>query len=182
MVFLGDSITAGWRLKEYFPDRDVLNRGIGGQVTGEMLGRFKTDVIDLKPAAVLILAGTNDLARGTPIEIIENNLAMMADLAGHHKIKVAIASVLPVSDYHKQKNPAFEMTRRRPPQLINALNAWIRNLCQARGYVYIDYAAQLTDGSGFLREDTADDGLHPNALGYRLMAPVAQETMARLAK
>ena len=81
VVFLGDSITDGWRLNEYFSDRDFVNRGISGQITGEMLGRMKADVIDLKPEAVLVLAGTNDIARGVPLKTIEDNLAMIADLA-----------------------------------------------------------------------------------------------------
>ena len=110
VVFLGDSITDGWRLNEYFPDRDFVNRGISGQITGEMLGRMQADVIALKPEAVIILAGTNDIARGIPLTTIENNLAMIADLAEYHKIKPLIASVLPVSDYHKDQNPAYQMS------------------------------------------------------------------------
>ena len=81
VVFLGDSITDLWRLNEYFPDRDFVNRGISGQITGEMLARIKADVLDLHPEAMLILGGTNDLARGIPLTAIENNYWMMADLA-----------------------------------------------------------------------------------------------------
>lgn len=173
VVFLGDSITDGWRLNEYFPDRDFVNRGISGQITGEMLGRMKADVIDLKPAAVLVLAGTNDIARGVELATIQNNLTMIADLAEFHGIKPLFASVLPVSDYHKDKNPAYEQTKRRPPELIRQLNAWIENFCRQRNFVYVDYYSQLVDQAGYLRADLADDGLHPNAAGYRLMAPVA---------
>ncbi len=94
-----------------FRGRDLLvNRGISGRATGEMLGRMKADVIDLKPAAMLVLAGTNDIARGTPLSTIENNLVMMADLADVYKIKPMFASVLPVSDYHKDRDPRSEMT------------------------------------------------------------------------
>ncbi|MGB9604654.1 MAG: GDSL-type esterase/lipase family protein [Bryobacteraceae bacterium] len=173
VVFLGDSITDGWPLNEYFPGRDFVNRGISGQITGEMLGRMKADVIDLKPAAVLVLAGTNDIARGVELTTIENNLTMIADLAEFHGIKPLFASLLPVSDYHKDKNPAYEQTRRRPPELIRRLNEWIQNFCRQRNFVYVDYYSQLVDSAGFLRADLADDGLHPNAAGYRLMAPVA---------
>src|SRR5262249_9467187 len=111
VVFMGDSITDFWRLNEYFPDRDFVNRGISGQITGQMLGRFKSDILDLHPDAVLILAGTNDLARQISLVAIENNYLMMADLASAYKIKVIFASVLPVSDYHKDQNPAYEMTK-----------------------------------------------------------------------
>ena len=173
VVFLGDSITDGWPLNEYFPGRDFVNRGISGQITGEMLGRFKADVVDLKPAAVLVLAGTNDIARGVELTTIQNNLTMIADLAEFHGIRPLFASLLPVSDYHKDKNPAFEQTRRRPPELIRRLNEWIQSFCRQRNFVYVDYYSQLVDGAGSLRADLADDGLHPNAAGYRLMAPVA---------
>jgi lysophospholipase L1-like esterase len=173
VVFLGDSITDGWRLNEYFPERDFVNRGISGQITGEMLGRMEADVIDLKPEAVLILAGTNDIARGVSLAAIENNLAMIAELAEYHKIKPLIASVLPVSDYHKDQNPAFEMGRTHPPQTIHALNEWIRSFCRERNLLYVDYYAATVDANGFLKADLADDGLHPNGAGYRVMAPVA---------
>lgn len=173
VVFLGDSITEGWRLNEYFPGRDFVNRGISGQVTGEMLGRMKADVIDLKPAAMLVLAGTNDIARGVEPTTIQNNLTMIADLAEFHGITPLFASVLPVSDYHKDKNPAWEHTRRRPPETIRRLNQWIQDFCRRRNFIFVDYYSHVVDGAGFLRADLADDGLHPNAAGYRLMAPVA---------
>ena len=92
VVFLGDSITDLWRLNEYFPDRDFINRGISGQMASQMLGRMKADVIDLHPAAVVILAGTNDLAREIPLTAIEDDYLMLADLATAAKIKVIFAS------------------------------------------------------------------------------------------
>jgi lysophospholipase L1-like esterase len=173
VVFLGDSITDFWRLNEYFPDRDFVNRGIGGQTSSQMLGRLKADVLDLKPAAVLVLAGTNDIARGIPLSTIQNNLAMIAELAQAHHVAPLLASVLPVSDYHKDENPAWEATRRRPPEAIRALNAWIQSFCRERNYTYVDYFSVLVDQAGFLRADLANDGLHPNSAGYRLMAPIA---------
>ncbi len=173
VVFLGDSITDGWRLNEYFPDRDFVNRGISGQITGEMLGRMMADVVNLHPAAVLILGGTNDIARGVPLATIENNLTMITDLASFYKIRVILASVTPVSDYHKNVEPRYEMTRTRPPDLIRSLNGWIRGICNERGYTYLDYFDALVDSSGFLKADLADDGLHPNSGGYRIMAPLA---------
>jgi lysophospholipase L1-like esterase len=173
VVFLGDSITDAWRLNEYFTGRDFVNRGISGQITGQMLGRMKADVIDLKPAGVIVLAGTNDIARGIPLGTIQNNLAMIAALAQANNITPIIASVLPVSDYHKDQNPAWEMTKRRPPETIRSLNAWIQNFCRQRNYVYVDYYTALADQAGFLRAEAANDGLHPNSAGYRLMAPIA---------
>lgn len=180
VVFLGDSITDGWRLNEYFPERDFVNRGISGQITGEMLGRMKADVIDLKPAAMLVLAGTNDLARGVPISTIQNNLSMIADLAEAHKIKPIFASVLPVSDYHKDQNPQYEQSPRRPPASILALNAWLMDFCRKRNFVYLDYFSRMVDQAGFLTANLADDGLHPNSAGYRVMAPLALEAIDKL--
>lgn len=172
VVFLGDSITDLWRLNEYFPDRDFVNRGISGQVSGQMLGRMKADVIDLHPAAVVILAGTNDLAREIPLTSIEDNYLMLADLAAASKIKVIFASVLPVSDTHKDADPSFERTPSHPPAFIQALNDWLRKFCAQRGYTYLDYYPALLDNQGQLDTDLSDDGLHPNAKGYRLMAPL----------
>ena len=177
IVFLGDSITDGWRLNEYFPNRDFVNRGISGQITGEMLGRMKADVVDLKPSGMIVLAGTNDIARGVPLATIENNLTMIADLADHYKIKPLFASVLPISDYHKDVNPRFEMSTQRPPASILELNRWIENLCKQRHYPYVDYFSQMVDPTGYMKADLADDGLHPNSAGYRVMGPIAMDAI-----
>ena len=179
VVFLGDSITDGWRLNEYFPDRDFINRGIGGQITSQMLGRMMADVVLLKPSAVIVLAGTNDIARGVPIATIQSNLEMIADLAEFHKIKPIFCSVLPVHDYNKSKNPAWETTRRRPLDTIRALNQWILQLCRKRNFLYVDYYSAMVDASGFLKAELAEDGLHPNAAGYRVMAPLAIDAITK---
>lgn len=179
VVFLGDSITDGWRLNEYFSGKPYVNRGIGGQITGEMLGRMKADVIDLKPAAMLVLAGTNDLARGIVVATIRNNLSMIADLAVANGIKPIFASILPVSDYHKDRDPSYEMTRTRPPATIRELNAWLQSMCKQRGFTYCDYFSAVVDADGFIKADFANDGLHPNAAAYRAMGPVAQAAIDR---
>ena len=180
VIFLGDSITDRWRLNEYFPDRDFLNRGIGGQVTGQMLGRMESDVIRLQPAALIVLGGTNDIARGTPVPAIEDNLAAIAELADYYKIKVVLCSVLPVSDYHKDADPNYERTRTRPLATIRALNDWIKSFCARRNLIYLDYYSKLVDSSGLLKADLADDGLHPNSAGYRLMAPLVLEVASHI--
>jgi lysophospholipase L1-like esterase len=181
VVLLGDSITEGWRINEYFPDKDFVNRGIGGQTTGEMLGRMRADVIDLKPAMVVILGGTNDLARNVAVSAIENNWIMMADLAAANGIKAVFSSVLPVSDVHKRVNPLFERTPARQPVLIKALNDWLERFCAQRKLTYVDYFNALRDDSGMLTEDLSDDGLHPNGKGYRIMAPLLAEATAKTA-
>ncbi len=173
VVFMGDSITDFWRLNEYFTGREYVNRGISGQITGEMLGRMKADVLDLHPKAVLFLAGTNDIARGVSVKTVENNLSMMADLCRANGIKPVFASITPVSDYHKAENPRNEMTKARPPATIVEINNWLREYCASHNYIYVDYYNALKDTNGVLGPDLSDDGLHPNAKGYRIMAPLA---------
>jgi len=170
VVFLGDSITDGWRLEEYFPGNDFVNRGISGQTAGQMLGRFKQDVVDLSPAAVVILAGTNDIAKKVPQEIIEDQLMMMFDLADKHRIKVILCTLLPVSDYAKGRGIRFVQTERRPPARITLLNDWLKVAARNRRYRLVDYHLVMADDNGFLKQDASDDGLHPNATGYRTMS------------
>lgn len=181
VVFLGDSITDGWRLNEYFPERDFINRGISGQTTGQMLGRMRADVLDLKPAALVVLAGTNDIARGVPLRTIQHNLAMIAELAASRGIKVILASVLPVHNYNKDQDPRFERTVQRSLKAILDLNDWIRDFAKRNGHIYLDYYTAMVDANGFLRQDLADDGLHPNAAGYRVMAPLVGTAIEKAA-
>lgn len=171
VVFLGDSITDGWRLANYFPGRPYVNRGISGQTTPQMLVRFYRDVINLKPAAFILLAGTNDIARNTgpqTAEMIQDNVQAMAELAKAHNIKVVLCSLTPVSDYGKAPQ-----TGRRPPADILKLNAWLSDYAARTGAIYADYFTPLADEKGFLKQGFSEDGLHPNAKGYELMAPVA---------
>lgn len=172
VVLLGDSITSQWRIHEYFPEEDFINRAIDGQITGQLLGRMKADVVDLRPTAVVIQGGTFDLTRNIPLTAIEDNYVAMADIARANNIKPVFASVLPVSDYYASANPDFERTATRPPAYIRALNDWIKALCAQRGYTYLDFYSALVDETGALSRQVSDDGLLPNALGYRLMAPV----------
>jgi lysophospholipase L1-like esterase len=179
VVFLGDSITDAWRLNEYFTGRDFVNRGIGGQTTLQMLARFRQDVVALNPKAVVVLGGTNDIAAGVAPNQIEDNLATIGDLARAHGIKPVFASILPVSDYHKDADSHYEMTPNRPPAAIQAINGWLRSYCQSQGFVYMDYYSAVVDSAGRMQADLSDDGLHPNAKGYRVMSPVALEAIGR---
>ena len=182
VVFMGDSITDSWRLAEYFPGRPYINRGISGQTTPQMLIRFRPDVIALKPKVVAILAGTNDIAGNTgpmTLEMIEDNIRSMSELAAANGIRVVLASVLPISDYNK--NARGEQTIRsvaRPPEKIVALNKWMKEYAAANKLVYLDYFSATVDDRGFLKEALANDGLHPNADGYKLMAPLAEKAIA----
>jgi lysophospholipase L1-like esterase len=180
VVFMGDSITDNWghHVAAFFPGKPYLNRGISGQVTAQMLLRFYQDVIALKPKVVLILAGTNDIGGNigpVPLETIENNLAAMTEMARGGNIKVILASLTPVCDYH-QKSP---QTARRPPEKILALNRWIKDYCVKNGLIYLDYFSATVDDKGMFQAAITDDGLHPNASGYAIMAPLAEKAIAQ---
>jgi len=180
VVFLGDSITDAWRLNEYFIGRDFVNRGIGGQTTLQMLARFEQDVASLNPKLVVVLGGTNDIAAGISVNQIEADLTAIGDLAKAHGIKAVFASILPVGDYHKADDPHFEMTVNRPPETIQTINSWMRGWCQSQGWTYLDYYSAMVDAAGRMQADLSDDGLHPNAKGYRVMSPVALEAIGRV--
>jgi len=172
VVFLGDSITDNWRLNEYFPDRDFINRGISGQTTDQMLGRFEADVVQLHPQAVVIFGGTNDLYRRIPVAAVENNIRAMAEVAQFNGIRVLIATLLPVSDYHKDRDPNYQRSPWRPPAEIREVNRWIQSFCASREFTFVDYYSEVVDAAGFFKPDLSDDGLHPDSQGYRMMAPV----------
>jgi len=179
VVFYGDSITDIWKLPDYFPGKPYVNRGIGGQTTPQMLVRFRQDVIDLHPKVVVILAGTNDIAGNTgPMrtEDIEGNLASMAELARAHGIRVVLASNLPVHNYTEKSKDFFAQ---RPMARILELNAWLKAYCEKNKIVYLDYFSALVDDKGLLKKDLADDGLHPNAAGFKIMAPLAEAAIAK---
>jgi lysophospholipase L1-like esterase/sugar lactone lactonase YvrE len=186
VVFFGDSITDNWSKAGYggfFPGRPYVNRGIGGQTTSQMLLRFRADVLALKPDVVVILAGTNDIAgNGGPValEVVEQNLATMAELARSHGIRVVLASLLPVSDDQRDASgQPITRTAGRPPATLKALNGWLADYARRHGHVYLDYAAAVADAGGVLKPELNDDGLHPNAAGYAVMAPRAEEAIAR---
>ena len=182
VVFLGDSITRQWRLNQYFPDEDYLNRGLNEQLTGQLLTRMKSDVVDLKPGAVVIQGGSFDLTHDVPLALIANNIQLMADVATANNIKVVIASVLPVSDYHKDESPTNERTPSHPPVQIRAINDWLKAFASQHKFSYVDFYGTVVDGQGFLMADASDDGLHPNAKGYRLMAPVLARALDQTLK
>lgn len=179
IVFFGDSITDMWNLPDYFPGKPYVNRGIGGQTTPQMLVRFRQDVIDLQPKVVVILAGTNDIAGNTgPMrnEDIEANYASFAELARAHAIHVVYSSILPVHNYTARAKDFFAQ---RPQGRILQLNQWLKDYCAKNDLVYLDYFSALVDDQGMLKKDLADDGLHPNAAGYKIMAPLAEAAIQK---
>jgi lysophospholipase L1-like esterase len=178
VVFFGNSITIGWlhTMPSFFKDRPFINRGIGGQTTPQMLLRFRQDVIDLKPEAVVILAGTNDIAGNTgpmTLDQIMDNLQSMAELARASGIKVILCSVLPASDYPWK--PGLE-----PNKKIPALNAMIKEYTVLSGDHYLDYYSALVNDHNGMDKELADDGVHPTKAGYEIMAPLALDAINKL--
>lgn len=181
VVFMGDSITDGWKLDQYFPGQPYVNRGISGQTTPQMLIRFRPDVIYLKPKVVVILAGTNDISSYPGpfvLDGIKANLTSMVELAHANGINVVLATVMPVSDYNKNAaGTQIVRTVIRPPAQIDELNKWIKQFCAERKLVYLDYFSPMADEKGLLKADIANDGLHPNAKGYELIKPLAENAI-----
>jgi lysophospholipase L1-like esterase len=176
VVFMGNSITDGWArfFPVMFPGRPYIGRGIGGQTTPQMLVRFRADVVALKPAVVVILAGTNDIAGNagpSTIEMIEDNLASMSEIAQANGIRVVLSSVLPVFDYPWR--PGLT-----PAPKIMALNAWMKAYAAKVGAVYLDYHTAMADARQGMRGDLSNDGVHPTEAGYRVMAPLAEAAIA----
>jgi len=182
VVFMGDSITEGWGKASgnetdrgaFFPGKPYVNRGISGQTTPQMLVRLRQDVIDLKPKVMVLLAGTNDIAENTgkmTLEETEGNLASMSELARANGIRVVLCSVLPASDF--RWHPGLE-----PAPKIRALNEWIHAYAAKNGLVYVDYYSHMANDQGGLKSELSPDGVHPNAAGYAIMAPLAEAGIA----
>ncbi|MBC7749802.1 MAG: SGNH/GDSL hydrolase family protein [Methylotenera sp.] len=175
IVLMGDSITEFWSTtdSEYFIGKPYLNRGISGQTTPQMLLRFRADVIDLKPSAVVILAGINDIAGNTgpvTLQMITNNIFSMVELAHANHIKVILCSVLPAYDFPWKPN-------QNPAQKVVDLNKMIKNYADAKGIMYIDYFSAMRDERDGLKSAYSGDGVHPNKLGYQIMAPLAEKAI-----
>lgn len=175
LVFMGDSITENWLLGDAaLFDATHINRGIGGQTTPQMLLRFRNDVIALRPRAVHIMAGTNDIAGNTgpaTLQDVKNNLLSMVELARAHDIEVLLGSIPPAAAFDWR--PGLD-----PRPFISELNAWLRDYAASEGLVYIDYHTALADADGALRAELGNDGVHPNRDGYAVMRDVLERHMA----
>jgi lysophospholipase L1-like esterase len=180
IVFMGDSITEFWSVinPEYFAGKPYVNRGISGQTTPQMLIRFRADVIALKPSLVVLLAGINDIAGNTgpsTLEMITNNIFSMAELAKAHKIKVILCSVLPAFDFPWKAN-------QNPAEKVVALNEAIQKYAAENKIEYLDYYSAMADERKGLKTTYSNDGVHPNKVGYQVMAPLAEAAIALVLK
>jgi lysophospholipase L1-like esterase len=177
VVFMGDSITESWRGMDgaFFEQNGYVGRGISGQTTPQMLVRFMPDVIALKPAAVHIMAGTNDVAGNTgptTLEAVQNNIRAMATLARAHGAKVILASIPPALDFPWRKGM-------EPGPKVAALNAWLKAYAAREGFTYVDYWPAIATPGGDFKPGLASDGIHPTLAGYKAMEPLTQAAIAR---
>lgn len=177
VVFMGNSITEGWMRADsaYFINNNYVDRGISGQTTPQMLIRFRPDVIDLKPAAVIILAGINDIAQNTGPMTLEQtfgNIVSMAELAKANNIKVVICSVLPAFDF--PWHPGLQ-----PADKVIQLNKMLRDYCSKNNIVYCDYFSKMKDERNGLPKSLSEDGVHPTLAGYKIMEPLADEAIQK---
>lgn len=176
VVFMGNSITEGWAplFPQLFPGKEYIGRGIGGQTTPQMVVRFRQDVVALAPKVVLILAGTNDIAGNTgpsTVEMIEDNLMSMTEIAKANGIRVVLASVLPVDDYPWRRGL-------EPAPKIMALNAWMKQYAAEQGAVYLDFHSAMENANHGMRLELTYDGVHVNEAGYRVMSTLAERAIA----
>lgn len=176
IIFMGNSITEGWRdhHPEFFEKTLYINRGIGGQTTDQMVERFEQDVIKLKPAVVVILAGTNDIAQNrgpVSLEEITQNIAKMVDQAQQKSIKVVLCSVLPAFDYPWR-------TGLQPNEKIPKLNTMLKGLAADKNAYYVDYFSTMASEQNGLIENYGYDGVHPNVTGYKVMEPLVEKAIA----
>ncbi len=170
VVFMGNSITESWGIidSSFFKDNGYIDRGISGQTSSQMLLRFRQDVINLKPAVVVILAGTNDIAENTgPISLrdILGNIISMTQLAEASNIKVILCSVLPAYDFpwHRGLKPADKIIK---------LNSMIKSYCDEKNIPYVDYYSKMVDEEKGLDKKYTNDGVHPTLAGYKVMDPL----------
>ena len=175
VVFFGNSITEGWpdAHSEFFAGKPYVNRGISGQTTPQMLVRFRQDVVALQPAAVVILAGTNDIAGNTgptTLEAIFDNIVSMAEIARANGIRVVVSSVLPVADYPWAPG-------RQPAEKIIRLNAMLKAYSDSNHCVYLDYHSAMKDERNGLPVSLARDGVHPTLEGYKMMEPMVERAI-----
>jgi lysophospholipase L1-like esterase len=175
VVFMGNSITEGWSRLDpgFFIGKPYVNRGISGQTTPQMLIRFRPDAINLKPSVIVILAGINDIAGNTgpsTLEMIEDNLASMVDLAKANNIQVVLCSVLPAFDFPWR--PGMQ-----PAEKVIQLNTWIKSQAEKTGCIYLDYFTPMADERHGLKSELTSDGVHPNLAGYKVMEPLVESAI-----
>lgn len=177
---MGDSITDFWINNDssLFSGKPYFDRGISGQTTGQMLVRFREDVVNLQPSVVVILAGINDIAENngpSKLEDVFGNIVSMAELAKANHIKVVLSSILPAFSFPWR--PSID-----PVSKVKALNEMIKDYADKNNIVYLDYFTAMADARSGLPANLSKDGVHPNLEGYKVMEPLAEKAIAAAMK
>ncbi len=180
VVFMGNSITEFWKniTPDFFSQNGYITRGISGQTSPQMLVRFRADVVNLKPAVVLILAGVNDIAGNigpSTLEMITDNIFSMAEIAKSNRIKVILCSFCRYMIFHGSQ------VLNRQKKII-ALNQMLKNYAKLKGHIYLDYHSALKDERNGMKAEYAKDGVHPNEAGYKVMMPLCSEAIKKALK
>lgn len=180
VVFMGNSITEEWikYSPEFFNSNSYINRGISGQTTGQILMRFRADVIKLNPRIVVLLCGTNDIAENqgpTTLEMIENNISSMIEIAKSNNIKIILCSILPVHEYYWSKDI-------KPAEKVIKLNHWLKKYSFKNDVYYLDYFSSFVDKNNGMKSKYSKDGVHPNKEGYTIMEPLIQKAITNVSK
>lgn len=175
VVLMGDSITEFWKVtdNDFFKDNNLIDRGISGQTTSQMLVRFREDVINLKPKTVVILAGINDIAENTgpiTLEAIFGNIKSMIELAQANKIKVILCSVLPANSFYWNTNI-------KPAAKVVQLNKLLSSYAKEKSIAYVNYYSEMVDSELGLQKKYGEDGVHPNITGYKVMEKLLLEKL-----
>ncbi|MCR4847580.1 MAG: acylhydrolase [Bacteroidales bacterium] len=181
VVFMGNSITDNWAYfhPDFFSENHFCGRGIGGQTSAQMLVRFTADAINLHPKAVVIMAGTNDVAHNdyyVEFDHVVENIVAMCDLAKAHSIIPIICSIPPCSKFPWR--PEID----NPGQTIVDLNKILKDYADANGIVYVDFHAAFADENLGLPKSFSDDGCHPNPESYFPMEEMVLETIEQVLK
>ncbi|MDA3870892.1 MAG: SGNH/GDSL hydrolase family protein [Candidatus Marinimicrobia bacterium] len=180
VIFMGNSITEVWikNSPEFFKSNSYIGRGISGQTTAQMLIRFRADVVNLNPKVVVLLCGTNDIAGNqglSTLEMIEDNIVSMTEIAKSNNIKVILCSVLPVYDYPWKKGiePAYKIIK---------LNNWLKKHSLKNDIYYLDYFSSFVDKKNGMKSQYSYDGVHPNKNGYKIMESLVQKAIIHVNK
>ncbi len=174
VVFFGASITRRWDLEKYFPKVHILNRGVGGQLAPSMLSRFKRDVIDLKPKAVIIKFCSINIRPHIPMSVLKDAMTMMVQLAQANNIIPIVATIIPAG------KPEAHIGDFSVVDSLRAFNEWVRQFAQEHNLPLIDFAAAIEDENGFLPRDCSTDPVHVNEKGYHILAKAARPVLYKV--
>ncbi|NIS18109.1 MAG: hypothetical protein GWN00_09705 [Aliifodinibius sp.] len=173
VVFLGASITHSWNLEKYFPEIHPVNRGIGG-LAPSLLTKFKENVLDLKPRAVVIKFCSINMRPSQPLRVLQDALDMMVQLSKANQITPIVCTIIPAG------KPSAHIGDYSVADSIQEFNRWVREYTDREQIELIDYAAAIQDDKGFLPRKYSKDPVHLNERGYEVISNAARPRIYRI--